>query len=358
MSEPSIRLPAEWEPQDGVMLTWPHAETDWAPLLDRAQACFVAIAAAVAARSQLLVVCHDAAVRKTVQAQLAAAGVALERVHLALAPCDDTWARDHGPITVETPAGLRLRSFHFNGWGGKFPALQDDAINVRLGEIGVFAAPVEVVELELEGGAIESDGRGTILTTSACLLNDNRNNGGLSRAQAEAALARELGATRVLWLEHGHLEGDDTDSHVDTLARLAPGADGQGHTIVYQRCDDVADDHYGDLAAMERELQALRTADGAPYDLLALPWPRPAYDDEGHRLPATYANYLILDDAVLVPTYADPADAAALAVVAAAHPGREVVGIDCRALIEQHGSLHCVTMQLPRGTLAGAQEVR
>lgn len=352
MAASKIRLPAEWEPQDGVMLTWPHEATDWAPILARAEACFVAIAREIASRTRLLVACHDATLATHVAATLRAAGVDLGAVTLCIAPSDDTWARDHGPITVENAGALELRSFHFNGWGGKFPARRDDAINGVLAEAGVFAAPLRPRTLELEGGAIESDGKGTILTTSACVLNANRNDGGLSRVEAEAALAAALGAERVLWLEHGHLEGDDTDSHVDTLARLAPGADGQGGTIVYQRCDDPADAHFADLEAMQAELRALRRADGSPYTLLPLPWPRPAHDEDGHRLPATYANYLILDEAVLVPTYADPSDSAALAVVAQAHPGREVVGIDCRVLIEQHGSLHCVTMQLPRGTLA------
>jgi agmatine deiminase len=203
------------------------------------------------------------------------------------------------------------------------------------------------VGLILEGGSIESDGDGTILTTAECLENPNRNPH-LSRPELEESLAAHLGARHVLWLENGYLAGDDTDSHVDTLARLAPE-----DTILHVRCDDADDEHYAALTAMERELAQLLTPDGRPYRLIPLPWPSPCHDDQGMRLPATYANFLVINDAVLVPTYADPRDREALAAVATAFPGREVLGIDCRPLLLQHGSLHCVTMQLPRGLLAG-----
>ena len=347
----TVRLPAEWEPQDGVQLTWPHAATDWAPILAEVEACFCAIAAAVTRFEPLLIVCHDAAVRARVDSQLREAGVDMTRVQLVQLPSNDTWARDHGAITVERDGVTQPLSFRFNGWGGKFEASLDDAINAGLDAAGVFSAAVQAIDIELEGGAIESDGRGTVLTTSECLCNPNRN-GGLSRHQAEDVLRAHLGAERVLWLDHGYLAGDDTDSHVDTLARLAPGADGAGETIVYVACDDPDDEHAEALAAMLAQLQAMRTASGAPYTLLPLPWPRATFDDDGDRTPATYANYLIINGAVLVPTYDYPADAEALAVVARAHPGREVVGVDCRALILQHGSLHCVTMQWPRGVWA------
>ena len=200
--------------------------------------------------------------------------------------------------------------------------------------------------LVLEGGSTESDGRGTILTTAECLLNPNRSPH-LTQEEIEATLGASLGADRFLWLEHGFLAGDDTDSHVDTLARLCPD-----DTIVYVRCDDPGDEHHPALAAMEAELRGFRTREGKPYRLVPLPWPRPQTDSEGHRLPATYANFLVINGAVLVPTYGDRSDAAALAAVGSAFPGREAIGIDCRPLILQHGSLHCVTMQLPKGVLS------
>lgn len=345
--KPDFRLPAEWEPQDGVQLTWPHAATDWAPILAEVEPVFMAIAKAVCRFERLIVACHDHPLRDHVRQLLTAAGVDLSQVRLVLAASNDTWARDHGAITVEYHGRIQPLSFRFNGWGGKFSAELDNAITSELTAAGVFrAARVPEIALELEGGAIESDGCGTILTTSTCLLNSNRN-GGLTRTEAEGQLKHHLGAQRVLWLDHGYLAGDDTDSHVDTLARLAPA-----ETIVYVGCNDRNDEHYPELQAMKAELQALQTADGHGYRLLELPWPQAVYDEDGHRLPATYANYLIINDAVLVPVYNDPADDEALAVIAMAHPERTIIAINCLPLIKQHGSLHCVTMQFPRGTLA------
>jgi agmatine deiminase len=197
----------------------------------------------------------------------------------------------------------------------------------------------------LEGGSIESDGCGTLLTTSQCLLNPNRNPD-LNSEQIEKELRDTLGCQRILWLHHGHLLGDDTDAHVDTLARLAPN-----DTILYVVCDDPRDEHYPALSRMAEELAAFRTEAGQPYRLLPLPWPAARFDDDGQRLPATYANFLIINGAVLVPTYDDPQDAQALITVGAAFPDREIIGIDCSAIILQHGSLHCLTMQLPQGVL-------
>lgn len=344
MNSVTPTLLPEWAPQSGVMLTWPHAGTDWAYMLDEITECYVRLAAAIAAREPLLVVTPEpAVVRAQLTAVLPAADMA--RVCVFECPTDDTWARDHGFLTL---GGTRpaLLDFRFNGWGGKFAAGRDNAINRRLYASGLlYGEYSDCLDLELEGGSIETDGRGTLLTTTQCLLNANRN-GGLSRAEAEARLSRLLGVSHFLWLESGALAGDDTDSHVDTLARLCPG-----DTILYCRAPET-DAHYAGLAAMERELQAFRTADGRPYRLLALPLPAPVIDEEGMRLPATYANYLVINDAVLVPTYAQPDnDAEALAIVAAAFPGRETVGLDCRALIRQHGSLHCATMQFPAGVI-------
>ncbi len=339
----STRLPAEWEEQDAVLLVWPHADSDWRPWLPRAEAVFARIIEAVTRFETALVVTAD---RSRTAAHLQAAGARMERVRILEAPSNDTWARDLGPLTVERDGKPVMLDFGFNGWGLKFAANLDNQITKCLHRAGAFGqTPLETVGLVLEGGSIESDGQGTILTTSECLLNPNRNPH-LSRDRIEMELAQWLGAQRVLWLESGHLVGDDTDSHIDTLARLAPD-----HTIVYVRCDDAEDEHFPALSRMEEELRKLRTAEGAPYRLIPLPWPNPCYDEDGARLPATYANYLVLNSAVLMPTYEDPNDHAALAAVARAFPGREVVGIDCSALILQHGSLHCVTMQIPKGVL-------
>lgn len=339
-------LPPEWAPQSGVLLTWPHAQSDWAPILHKVEPVFTAIAAAIARYQTVLIACHDEAVRTQVAARLRAAGIPEARLRLYVAPANDTWARDHGPITVLCRNEPTLLDFGFNGWGGKYAHDLDNLITHRLYKQGAFGdAPLETVDLILEGGSIEVDGQGTLLTTTRCLLSATRNPG-RTRAQIETELAALLGITRFLWLEHGYLAGDDTDSHIDTLARLCDAS-----TIAYVACDDPADEHYAALQAMQRELQAFRTAAGQPYRLVALPWPRPRFDDEGARMPATYANFLIINGAVLVPTYDDPADGVALERLRDCFPGREVIGIDCLPLIDQHGSLHCVTMQIPAEVL-------
>ena len=334
------RLPAEWEPQDAVLICWPHEKTDWAPYLKDAETVFLNIAEAVARFEKLIVVVHDAA---AVRAKLENRGVCLERVALYEMASNDTWARDFGPITIYEDGKPVLLDFTFTGWGGKFDAGLDNQITAKLHAAGAFGAtPRRTVDLILEGGSIESDGGGALLTTAACLLNPNRN-AALNRQQIEARLAAELGVKDVHWLEHGWLAGDDTDAHIDTLASLCPN-----DTVLYTRCMDPADEHAPALRAMEDELKKRPAG-----RLLPLPWPAAKFDADGNRLPATYANFLIINGAVLVPLYHDPEnDAAALAAVKTAFPDREIIGIDCSTLILQHGSLHCVTMQIPQGVLA------
>ncbi|HDP89872.1 MAG TPA: agmatine deiminase family protein [Thioalkalivibrio sp.] len=337
----------EWAPQSGVMLTWPHPATDWAPLLDRVEPVYREIAREILYREGLLIVARDPAHRKHIEAVLAEDnGMDLARIRWALAPANDTWARDHGPITVLGDDGRpRLFSFRFNGWGEKYAHDLDDAINARLAEQRLFTTPMTAVDLVLEGGSLEVDGQGTLLTTTQCLLMPRRNPG-LSRADIEAALIQHLCVERVLWLEHGHLAGDDTDAHIDTLARFC-----DDDTIAYMSCEDPADEHFAPLKAMEAELQQARTRDGRPYRLVPLPMPAPILNAEGDRLPASYANFLIINDAVLVPVYRDANDTRVLADLDTAFPNHEIIGIDCRPLIEQFGSLHCITMQLPEGVL-------
>lgn len=343
------RFPAEWEAQDGVLLTWPHDGGDWAPMLDRVEPVFVAIAAALCARERLLVVVRDAAQRARVLGLLTAAGADTARVQPVELASDDTWARDHGPITVIEGGRPVLLDFRFNGWGGKYPSALDDRIPEGLAAAGAFGANRrERIDFVLEGGGIDSDGQGTVLTTVPCQTYPGRNRG-WSRQRIERQLIESLGATRILWLANGHLEGDDTDSHIDTLARFC-----HPRTIAYVQCDDPADPHHAGLAAMAEELRALRDAAGRPYELVPLPWPSAKRDEHGRRLPATYANFLVVNGAVLVPTYRDAADVTALARLALAFPGREIVGIDCLPVLAGGGSLHCLTMQLPAGTLADA----
>jgi len=336
------RLLAEWEPQSAVLLTWPHADTDWAWILGRAQHTYLDLAFHITRFAHLLIAA-PAAIHQSLHQALQTRGVDLAKVQVYDVPSNDTWARDHGPLTVATESGLQLLDFCFNGWGNKYPAQLDNQITQRLAEAGAFAVPVSSRDLVLEGGAIETDGADTLLTTEACLLNPNRNPH-LSREEIEACLMREFGVRKINWLSAGYLQGDDTDSHIDTLARLCPQT-----TLAYVQCDDPQDPHFSELQAMQACLQQMSDADGRPYRLVPLPWPQAKYNAAGERLPATYANFLILNGAVLVPVYADPRDAEALSQVGKAFPGYEIVPIDCQALIEQHGSLHCVTMQLPEG---------
>ena len=307
---------AEWEPQSMVQLTWPHKDTDWAPILNEITAVYEEMAHEIRKREPLLIV---------------------DQI-----PHNDTWARDHGFITVEETSfdhkskALILLDFCFNGWGEKFEAALDNQINSQLYDQGLVKGLYEDhLDFVLEGGSIESDGKGTIFTTECCLMAPHRNQP-LTKAEIEERLKEWLGAERIVWLQHGSLLGDDTDGHIDTLVRICPD-----DTLLYT----WGDEDHPDLIKMERELQELRTLDGKPYRLLKLPLPRPIYDD-GDRLPATYANYLVINGAVLVPTYNQPdLDAEALRIIGEAFPDREIVGIDCRAVIKQHGSLHCCTMQ-------------
>ena len=335
-------LPAEWYPQSGVQLTWPHAGTDWAYMLDEVQECFVNIANEIAKRELLLIVTPEP---EEVKKQIAAT-VNMENVRFLKCGTNDTWARDHGAITMMDVDAPSLLDFTFNGWGLKFASDLDNQITRRAIENGVLKGRyVNRLGFVLEGGSIERDGMGTLLTTSECLLSPNRN-GQMNKVEIEEYLKSVFHLQQVLWLDHGYLAGDDTDSHIDTLARLCPA-----DTIVYVQCEDGKDEHYKSLHAMEEQLKTFRTLAGESYRLLALPM-ADEVQEEGERLPATYANFLILNDAVLYPTYDQPEkDKRAEEVLQEAFPGYDIIGIDCRALIRQHGSLHCVTMQYPTGIL-------
>ena len=336
-------LPAEWHKQSLIQLTWPHKGTDWAYMLDEVETCFLNIAYEILERQNLMVVAPEPF---SIGDRIEAHGGNVKNLTVSTAKTNDTWARDHAFITMLKEDGTPLLlDFCFNGWGMKFAANYDNQINSTL-YYKCKALTGEYVfhrDFVLEGGSIESDGKGTLLTTEECLLAKNRNE--KSKEEIENYLKETFHLQQVLWLKHGYLAGDDTDSHVDTLARLCPD-----DTIAYVQCTDATDEHYAELAAMEEELKAFRTLEGKPYRLLALPMADAVYDEDGERLPATYANFLIMNEAVLYPTYRQPEnDVRAKEVLAEAFPGREIVGIDCTALIKQHGSLHCVTMQYPEG---------
>ena len=343
MTRTDARLPAEWEPQSAVLVAWPHSETDWADRLAEVETTYVALVGAIVRFERAIVCVADDALEAHARTALQAAGVDMGRVRFVRAEYDDTWLRDSGPITLRTAGGFRLLDFRFTGWGGKFEASRDDALVETLERGGLFErAERASIAFALEGGAIDTDGDGTLLTTWQCL---NQRHPDASREELSTKLADWLAQDRVLWLDHGYLEGDDTDAHVDTLARFA-----SPDSIVFQGCDDPNDSHYPHLRAMADELAALRTKDGQPYRLFELPWAQPILDD-GRRLAASYANFLIVNGAVLAPSYGDAADARAQAVLREAFPAHEIVMVPCRPLIWQNGSLHCITMQLPEGVV-------
>jgi agmatine deiminase len=337
-----IRLPAEWEHQDGILLSWPTIDSDWVDILDEIEQVFVQLVKQISRFERVVIV--TANIDHILQ-RLNQENIHSDNIKCYAIDMNDTWTRDCGPITLYRDGKPLLYDFGFNGWGLKFTSDKDNQMNHHLAQQHAFSAPMISQPLILEGGSIESDGQGTLLTTSECLLSRNRNPS-LNTSQLEHFFSTQMGIHNFLWLEHGYLAGDDTDSHIDTLARLCPN-----NTIVYTACDDRTDEHFVTLKAMEQQLAEFRTIDGSPYQLLPLPWPQAQFDHDGERLPATYANFLIINGAVLVPIYDDPADKSALEVIQSAFPAHEIIGINCSAVIIQHGSLHCLTMQLPQGTL-------
>ncbi len=333
-----LRLPAEWEQQTAVLLSWPHARTDWKPILPTIDKVYINLATAISQHAVCLIVTPTP---ERIKKLLHSTEARLSHIKFIKIRPDGIWIRDYGPITIiENGRPVHLDA-GFNGWGNKYKHKMDDKVNRRLYDSGIFKRnKFRNISMILEGGSIECDGQGTLLVTSRCLLNPNRNPQ-LSKADIEAKLRCAFGIRRILWLDHGGIKGDDTDSHIDTLARFA--AD---DTIVYSACKDRKDCNFNDLHRMQQQLQSFRTATNKPYKLIPLPWPKPKYDRKGNRMPATYANFLVINDAVLVPCYNDNADIAAMNVIAQSFPGRKVYGIDCLPLLIQHGSLHCATMQV------------
>ena len=339
MNTHALRMPAEWEPQSAVWLTWPHEAGDWGDNLDAAHACFVDIARTIAETQPVWIGARNADWAARIAAALNRQ-VDPSRIRIHIYDSNDVWTRDYGPLSVlETDGAGRLVDFRFNGWGRKFPATLDDRLTARLHQAGVFGeTSLTSLPQIVEGGALDTDGRGTLLARESAVLTKTRNPD-LNHAGMESVWREHLGITRVHWLQHGYLQGDDTDGHIDTLARFcAPDV------IAYQSCDDPNDPHYAPLRAMADELARLRTPDERAYTRIALPMPQPCFAD-GRRLPAGYANFLIINGRVLLPAYDCPQDDQAQTRLANAFPDREIVPIDCRALIRQNGSLHCATMQ-------------
>ena len=332
------RFPAEWEQQSAVLIAWPHHTGDFSNRLESVESTYVTIAQTVAAHQNLIIVCRDDEHQERIKGLIADD----RNITYTHATINDIWARDTVFLTVEVDGQPRLLNFRFNGWGNKYPHHEDDALNHKLLANKPFVGIThQDIDFILEGGSIESDGEGTLMTTRQCLLNPNRN-GRLGSAEIESRLKLHLGVSQVLWLDQDNLAGDDTDAHIDTLARFCPNA-----TIAYTSCDDSQDRHYRSLKNMESQLQAFRSQSGAAYRLVGLPLPQPIRDENGKRLPANYANFLIINDVVMVPVYNDPMDAVALERLSTCFPSRKIIPIPCRPLVYQYGSLHCMTMQFP-----------
>ncbi|WP_163710493.1 agmatine deiminase family protein [Mangrovibacterium lignilyticum] len=335
-------LPAEWVHQSGVQLTWPDSETDWCDILDEVIPVYEQMAQAILKHQKLLVVCRD----KSMLPDFLKAND--ERLLIHEMPVNDTWARDHAALTILEKGEPVLLNFRFNGWGMKFAACHDNQITSKLYVQGAFKSGIPIADYSyftFEGGAVESNNNGCLLTTSECLLSKNRNEH-LSKSEVEFFLKNSLHAEKILWLDHGFLEGDDTDSHIDTLARFC-----SEDTIAYVKCDDELDIHYDALKKMEAQLLELTDQNDQPFKLVPLPFPDPIFDEEGQRLPATYANFLIINEAVLFPVYGVPQDDDALRAIQNLFPNHEIIPINSVPLIKQHGSIHCISMQFPEGVL-------
>ncbi len=333
------RLPAEWEPVQSVLLTWPHLHGDWADSFTAIHNCYLDIVTAISPRARIIISAADAALADKIRNDIGMT----ENVSIYTVASDDTWVRDHGPICIYEDTQAVLLDFIFNGWGNKYPSANDNLITQSLYNAGAFPGyDYEQIDFVLEGGSIDTDGQGTLLTTKSCLLAESRNPG-LTQAQVESELKKRFGVKRILWLENSELAGDDTDGHIDMLARFA-----DPQTITYTACDNEDDPNYLPLQRMKLELENLRQNNGERYNLLPLVMPEPIYNDKGEQLPASYSNFLIVNDAVLLPTYGVEADKQAIRVLTDCFPKHQIIGVACRALIEQFGSLHCATMQLPQ----------
>ncbi len=335
-----IRYIAEWELDGPILLALPHSGTDWAYILREAVDQYTRLIKALVTHGEHVVLL----VADEREARVNLGDCPMEHITFIEMPTNDTWTRDYGPIAIERHGRVRALDFGFNGWGLKFAADRDNLVNLNMSKKGVMPVGMyrNLRDFILEGGSIETDGKGTLLTTSRCLLSPNRNGGG-TRAEIGETLMRELGVDHILWLDYGNLIGDDTDSHIDTLCRMAPG-----NTILFTGCRDMDDPHFEELLHMRAQLSMFRNAMGEPFNLLELPLPQAVYDDEGNRLPATYANYLVTPRAVYMPVYGQPEnDHLACMTVRVAFPEHDIVTVDCVTLTKQHGSLHCSTMTLP-----------
>lgn len=345
MSIQQIRLPAEWELQSALLLTWPHEETDWLPQLEQVEQVFLDIVSIVAPLQPVIISCHHQAHKFHVEKILCNKGIPVKNIRLFIAPSNDSWVRDHGPITVFENNSPILLDFDFNGWGNKFPSQLDNAITCRLAKSNAFCnTPVKTKPIILEGGSIDTDGCGTLLTTRSCLLSSGRNPD-CDINEIESKLKTELGINRIIWFTGGSLCGDDTDGHIDMLVRFI-----DKNTLVYATSDDSEDENYTLLKCLEQEISRLNKSDGSSYRIVGLPVPK-ILNSHGKQYPASYMNFVFCNDMLLVPLYGHDLDAYVINTLSSLVQDRKTVGIDCMSLIQQNGSLHCITMHLPAGVI-------
>jgi len=341
-AELGFRMPAEWEPQEGVWLSWPHRLATWPGKFDPIPRIFAELARHISDSELVRINIRDVDMEAAVRPLLEESQVRMDRVRFHYHPTNDTWVRDHGPIyLIREQNGTKTRAlinWGYNAWGNKYhPHHLDDAVPQRIGEESgetIFSGG-----MVLEGGSIDVNGAGLLLTSESCLLNPNRNPH-LSRPEIEQRLRDMLGVSKILWLGEG-IAGDDTDGHVDDMTRfVAP------RTIVTVVEEDPADINYQALQENLKRLRTMTDLEGRPLEIVELPMPE-AVEHAGHRLPASYANFLITNGKVLVPVYRSRRDEPALEKLRSLFPGREVVGIDCTDLVWGLGSIHCVTQQQP-----------
>ena len=335
-------MPAEWERHRGTWLSWPHKEASWPGKFEPVPGIFAEMVRHLAPREEVHINVADADFEARVRAVLAGHGVSAANVYFHHIPTNDAWCRDHGPIFVQRERGGRIEEaiidWGFNAWGDKYPPYDlDDVVPTRIGaELGLEVFHPGII---MEGGSLDVNGRGTLLTTESCLLNPNRNPH-LSRADIERYLCDFLGVSTVLWLGDGIL-GDDTDGHVDDITRFT-----DPHTVVTVLEDDPAEANYEPLRENLARLREMRDQDGCPFRIETLPMPAPL-EHEGQRLPASYANFYIANGLVLLPLYDRKQDGAAAATLQRLFPHHQVVGVDCTDLVWGLGAFHCVSQQWP-----------
>jgi agmatine deiminase len=335
------RWPAEWEPHRATWLSWPHNEETWPTALETVHATFGAMVAALQPHEAVEIGAGTDALEARARRAIHEAGGDPDRdVRFHRWPTTDAWCRDHGPIFVMKAGGARaLCDFQFDNWGKKYPGWElDDAVPRHVER--VLGLPRFAADVVLEGGGIEGDGRGTVITTESCLLNPNRGPG-RTRERMEQVLADYLGARHVLWLADG-IEGDDTDGHIDDLVRFVARG-----VVVAVACDDPHDANHAILAENRRRLDAACDADGRRLTVIDLPMP-PRLEVEGHRSPASHANFYVANGVVLLPIFGGASDERAKSILREHFADREIIGIRCDALVSGFGAIHCVTQQEPK----------